>query len=416
MKNSQFKILHLSTSKFRGAGIAAFKLHLILENAGMASFFLSKESESRGYLYQILANIRKRFISDRYWNSITNKNKNQSIYCLHSINDYKLDSFADKILKETPFTPNVIFIHWVSGFINAKTIREIAQKTNARIIWTMMDNAPITGGCHYPWSCVGYEQECGFCPGLKDKKAKTDNSFYTLSQKKSLLKDIDISILCFSEGDYSRALRSKVFNKEKIYKTFLPVNKNNFTPHQNIQALKKRWGIPMGKRILLIGASNVQDERKGLSLFYDAWQQAILENCLILLVGKADNKYIKQLGKNVIFRGSVKENELIECYQIADFFICPSLEDSGPYMINQSLTCGTPIISFNIGIAIDLVKTDKTGYNCGKPSVNSLIKGLKYACTINDSQLKGLKTNCRQVADKELNDDKFIQSIYKITL
>jgi len=75
-------------------------------------------------------------------------------------------------LNQLPRYPNAIFIYWASGFINAKLIHDLATKTKARIYILMIDNAPITGGCHYPWECKGYENDCSNCPAIQSKLIK----------------------------------------------------------------------------------------------------------------------------------------------------------------------------------------------------------------------------------------------------
>ena len=45
-----------------------------------------------------------------------------------------------------------------------------------------------------------------------------------------------------------------------------------------------------------------------------------------------------------------REKQLIKFYQESDFFLSQSIQDLGPIMINESLACGVPVISFKIGI------------------------------------------------------------------
>lgn len=416
-KPSQFaNILHLSTSKFRGAGIATYNLHRYLEDYGYFSYLCVQESETRGYLHQKIAQIRKRFISDRIWDrlkGIAKKECSNTQYCLHSVNDYRLKDCSDKILAEIPFVPDIIIVHWVSGFINAEILKSLYDKTNASIYWVMMDNAPITGGCHYPWSCDGYKKLCGNCPGL-NLNGKNDITHLNLSNKKRFLEDVDISIVCLSESDYKRASQSSVFKDKPLYKMLLPVDSQKFKIPQSKKVIKEQFGIQPDHKVLLFGASNVQDKRKGIDIFNTAWNTVNHKNITILVIGKADKECLSELGNNTIYLGSVNEDKLSLCYQCADVFVCPTVEDSGPYMINQSLMCGTPVVSFNIGVAMDLVITGETGYNCGEPSVAGLEKGITAIISMSREDTDRMSEQCRAIAIEKCSVDQFVSDFNKM--
>ena len=46
---------------------------------------------------------------------------------------------------------------------------------------------------------------------------------------------------------------------------------------------------------------------------------------------------------------------------LTDFFVIPSIEDNLPNTVMESLSCGTPVIGFNIGGIPDMVIHNKTG-------------------------------------------------------
>lgn len=408
--NKSINILHLSTSRLRGAGIATSNLHQYLKDYGFSSYLCIQESEAKGFVHQKIAQIRKKVISDRIWNifkSIAQKKSNNTKYCLHSINDYKLKNHAESLLKTAPFTPDIIMVYWVSGFVNAELLKEMYDITKAPIYWVMMDNSPITGGCHYPWDCNGYMKQCGNCPGLNSKN-KDDISNLNLLSKKKFLENVDISIVSLSESDFRRASQSSVFKGKPHYKILLPVDSLKFSPPQSKNEVKAQFGIQLDHKVLLLGASNVQDKRKGIDLFDSAWQKVKYDNITIVVIGKADKECLSRIGNNIIYLGSVNESKLALCYQCADFFVCPTVEDSGPYMINQSLMSGTPVVSFNIGVAMDLVITGETGYNCGKPSINSLENGIIEMINMNQDDTKRMSLKCRELAISKCSIDQFI--------
>jgi glycosyltransferase involved in cell wall biosynthesis len=49
-------------------------------------------------------------------------------------------------------------------------------------------------------------------------------------------------------------------------------------------------------------------------------------------------------------------------YQAADAYLCTTIADAGPLMIPEALSCGTPVVSFDVGYAVDLLRDGETGY------------------------------------------------------
>ena len=77
------------------------------------------------------------------------------------------------------------------------------------------------------------------------------------------------------------------------------------------------------------------------------------------------------------------EKKLIKFYQESDFFINQSIQDVGPTMVSESLACGIPVISFDIGMSKDLIKNDRNGYLIKTKSSTNLAKILKKCIFIN---------------------------------
>ena len=91
---------------------------------------------------------------------------------------------------------------------------------------------------------------------------------------------------------------------------------------------------------------------------------------------------------------------IASAYQIADIFICPSIEDSGPTMINQSIMCGTPVVSFEMGVSPDLVITGKTGYMAKLKDSKDLAQGIFEILSLTDDNFNEMSDNCRKLALK----------------
>jgi len=81
-------------------------------------------------------------------------------------------------------------------------------------------------------------------------------------------------------------------------------------------------------------------------------------------------------------------------------FLCPSIEDSGPLMINESIMCGTPVVSFDMGVAPDLVHTGKTGYRATLKDSEDLARGIYKLLNLSDTEYAQMSGNCRELGLK----------------
>jgi glycosyltransferase involved in cell wall biosynthesis len=113
-----------------------------------------------------------------------------------------------------------------------------------------------------------------------------------------------------------------------------------------------------------------------------------------VLVGLTKNQ-IANLPEKII--GMEKTNnaeELAEIYSNADVFVNPTLEDTYPTTNLESISCGTPVVTYNTGGSIESI-TRETGIIIEKYD----IFGLKEAIIeITQNGKAYYKSNCRNHA------------------
>jgi glycosyltransferase involved in cell wall biosynthesis len=91
------------------------------------------------------------------------------------------------------------------------------------------------------------------------------------------------------------------------------------------------------------------------------------------------------------------EEELNKLFSASDLYVSTSLEDSGPLMINMSIMSGTPVVSFAMGVAFDLVN-EHTGALVPLGDAD-LLAAKMFSC-LNDEQFKNgtISKECRSFA------------------
>lgn len=387
-------VLNLSAIDYGGAGKFTLHFNDLLRKIACDTYLVVKDVKTN-YPHLIaypessekpIIKLQRKLAKQQYTEADTEKD-----YYFYTLYDRFSTISAKKIVALLPVNPDVIIVHWVSDFINSETLYELQKLSGAKVYILMLDNAPVTGGCHYPWSCEGYKTDCTACPALIKASIKWIAQKNLALKKEYLPKDA--TLLVFSDNDLNRARSSSLFKDKSIIK--LPgylVDETKYKPGNQTDA-KAYFNISKTQRIIFFGATSLTEKRKGMHLLIDALAHITAANVTYLVAGTAPDSWHHDQFKLV---GNLTEDHLIMAYQAADIFVCPTLEDSGPTMINQALMCGTPVVSFETGIGGDLVHTGKTGYRAKKNDSLDLATGINSLLNLSASDLQLLRDNSRK--------------------
>lgn len=329
-----------------------------------------------------------------------------------------------KITKKLPFKPDVILTYWTKFAFNQKLIYKLSKYYNAPVICIPMDMAPFTGGCHYSGTCERYKQNCEACPILKSNFLNFISQ-KTWNYKHEYIRKTELSVLVATSTMQNQINSSSLFFDKKINKLLLSIDENLFRPKEKNEA-RYYFNLPTNKKIIFIGAASLTETRKGISYFFEALNILIKmeknnftsDDIFVLFAGKnLENISIPFAYKHV---GYLKtQNELALAYQACDLFACPSIEDSGPLMINQAIMSGRPVVSFNIGVAPDLVIDNKTGYIAEIKNSNDFAIGLIKILNLSNTDWQIMSNNCRSLGLQELSSilhPKKLLSIFESTI
>jgi glycosyltransferase involved in cell wall biosynthesis len=94
------------------------------------------------------------------------------------------------------------------------------------------------------------------------------------------------------------------------------------------------------------------------------------------------------------------DDELAMHYAAADVFVLPTLADNLPNTVIESLACGTPVVSFDVGGVSDAVRHLETGFLAAPEDTAALAEGIRTLLA--DGQLRErLSRRAREVAETE---------------
>ena len=374
------RVLHVNTFDTGGAAIAAIRLHKSLLDQGVDSSLVTlyKSRNDIPFHYQF----PQRALSVppvRFWNRIinrlrgieTNPNKiwdtvKQSQLAFKKDLSENFEYFS---FNETPHRLeewslfgefDVINLHWVADFINWPTF--FSKTNNKKIVWTLHDFAPFTGGYHYPNGYNGYESGEENPPFLNDSRYANFVS-QQLTQKIQIFKEnnVEIKIVVLSNWLKQCSLKSTLF---KNFQHYLIPNSLDLEVYRPIEKNVARDILRLNKdsKILLFVSETVKNHRKG----FDILQKAISNvdwskwNIQVVTIGNVhelntDSHHVKNFGP-------IKDEILLSLlYSSADCFIMPSREDNLPNVMLESLACGTPVVAFSNGGMLDVIQDDVNG-------------------------------------------------------
>ncbi len=132
----------------------------------------------------------------------------------------------------------------------------------------------------------------------------------------------------------------------------------------------------------------------------------------LIIVGKGpDEKNLKKISKgNIEFKKDLPFEELLDLYQNAKAFVFAGIEDFGISFV-ESISCGTPVISFNKGGVKDIVN-DTNGILYDEHSVKSLLFAIESLENRNFSRKK-VRNSALRFSKKKFKENfkKYAESV-----
>lgn len=353
---------------------------------------------------------------------------NKYIKILPRINkDYSIQDFDETkehyktrdIVKKLQFKPDVILFLFPQNFLNTKNLFELNKLTGAPIYWYLMDSAALTGGCHYSWDCRRFTTGCGKCPGLYSEN-ENDQTAKNFKFKLHYITQTEISIISATEWQYQLGLTSRLFREKAMDKILLSVDQHvfNYVPKKEA---KRNYNIPENKKVIFFGSAFLNERRKGMRYLFEALKKVRQqpdvnpENILLLIAGNDFEQVKHEIPFEYRYLGLLANNEeLAAAFQASDIYICPSIEDSGPMMINQAIMCGIPSVTFNMGVALDLVINGRTGYCARLMDIDDLAFGILTLLNLDEETYDLYAKNCRNLAIESFTPQVQIEKFEKL--
>lgn len=386
-----------NTDSCGGAAIAAYRLFEGLRNEGVTVKMLVRDKATNdpdviscldferkgwiGKLDKLIWKIKNR-IRKQKWKKYPNR---ESIF----LND--LDSVSLlRAIRSIDF--DILHLHFVANrFLD---LRELT-KINKPIVWTLHDSWAFTGICHFFYDCKRYEECCGCCPMLHSDNPK-DYTNQIWKIKIEIYKNCDFHIVTPSNWLRNCASKSTLLSAFPISVIPNGINTQLYKP-LSVSEARESLGLNADKFYLLFGAVNAtSDSNKGFDLLLAALKQLEQTNYKqieLLVFGANQPSSELNFGFPTTYLGIIRdENKLIQIYNSVDLVIVPSRSENFSNTILESLSCGTPVVGFDIGGNSDLINHKQNGYLANPFDANDLANGIAWCLENNIDGVLSLNT------------------------
>lgn len=248
------------------------------------------------------------------------------------------------------FAPDIIHLHNIHGYyLHYPTLFSWLGSYGRPVLWSLHDCWAFTGHCPFYTShdvkCERWRTGCGKCPlkSLYPSSLCTDRSAANLVDKVRAFTSISNLILLpvsdWLAGELAQSKLSAIPRETVKIDVDLAV----FKP-----------SVPSQGHRTVLGVASNWNPLKGLEFFIKLREQ-LPKEVEIRLVGSVPCKI--PAGINAL--GTVSDrSELAREYSMASVFVNPTYADNYPMTNHEAFACGTPIVSRNVGGALEDIMAD----------------------------------------------------------
>ena len=386
-------ILHINQSDIiGGAAIAAHRLHKGLLHQGIQSRLLVDRAQNNNDSVSEL--VRKRYLeglSGRVGYHL-------GLNCISLTGSFKIPDHHFYVESD------ILNFHNLHGdYFNYLSIPKLTRDKPA--VLTLHDMWSFTGHCAYSFDCDRWKTGCGSCPYLDScPSTGRDNTKIEWKLKRWIYSRSNLTIISPSKWLANLASES-LLKRFPIRHIPNGIDTDTYKP-LDPEACRSALGIPNKKKVILFTAHSLRDPRKGSDLLFSALQRlpdTIKPEILLLVLGEGGDSLASLSGIQTMPLGYIGGDRLKAIvYSAADISICPTRADNLPLVLQESMACGTPMVSFDVGGVPEVVRPGFTGLLAKAEDSNDFSEKIVQLLTDEQMQQR-MANNCRETALNEFS-------------
>ena len=250
------------------------------------------------------------------------------------------------------FKPDIVVLHNIDGLVKLEDL----PKIDVPVVWRMHDAWPLLGTRHY--------QQGGGPSRFSGLFAKID--LWTEQRKRQALAKMPSLTLAPPSEWLARLARTC---QPHLAVSVIPngIDTGMFVPHSNRDGARRDLGLGDNDFVILFGAAaGKADPRKGFDLLEDALAKSHALagfNRIVLGTFGSEKGRSTICGVPAIHFGQVSDRKaLANIYALADLTVVPSREENLSLTVLESMSCGTPVVAFDIGGMPDMIQSGINGW------------------------------------------------------
>jgi glycosyltransferase involved in cell wall biosynthesis len=416
------RVLHLTSNDAHTGGAAAVeRLHRHLLAAGQDSL-VAHAGSLYGYPGEV--DLRRGMIgqvADKVWRLASDSAGGPSMW---------RPSWRAQGRKAEALRPDVVHVHWTYGMRGIPLSWVCGLSRRMPVVWTMHDMWAITGGCTNPQGCERWRSGCGSCPQIagdtsmeKSMEFGLDATAWLWRRKRYALERARLGVVAPSKWMHTRLEASGSFAPERIAVVPNVVDTDVFAPRER-ESARAALGIePCALVVLFAGKPDNVTAYRGrypimldvLSRLRESLAPEEASKLVVLLVGAGGEALAGQLGAiRSVCAGRVEsEAEMSRCFAASDVYLNTTQYDNFPAIVQESLSCGVPVVASVVGGIPEMVVHGETGMLAQPQDSAEFTAHLRKVLV--DHELRGrLTANARLLAQERFSPESVLPAMLDV--
>jgi len=285
-------------------------------------------------------------------------------------------------------------LHNIDGLLSIEAIGRFDRP----VVWRVHDMWAMCGSEHYT-------NEVGPYASSPHGQGPDWFSRWAFRRKQAAFPSIPSLTICSPSQWLAREFaNSALFHDRPIVVVPNGVDTELFHPQDRASA-RSALGLDPDRPLVVFGAaSGTEDHRKG----FDLLLKALADNRVSFL--EAGTRFlafgggvIPDIGLPIRNMGVVgNRRQLQQIYSAASLMVVPSRMENLSLTVIEALSCGTPVVAFDIGGMPDMIEKDRTGWLVAPFDTDALGKRILDGAKIGESSVS-IRNNCRRMAVERFN-------------
>jgi len=373
-----------------GGAISTHRLHTGLRKAGIDSRILcSRPTQPTSVA------IPRAPRAERMLSRVTQRLGLNDVHCVGAFRIKHLPAFQEA---------DVVNFHGIHGqFFSYLALPALTAEKPA--VFTVRDMWPLTGHCAVNYDCERWRTGCGKCPYPAAPPALPsgrDGTRLEWKLKRWAYHNSRMTVVALSTR-LTEQLKQSMLGHFPI--CHIPNGVDTEAYHPLDQAMcRTALGIAAHKKVLLFAAGHLDRKNKGGEALLRALHglpPALQKDVVLLLMGEGGEGLAGATtldARPVGYVGGARLKSLL--YVAADLFVLPTSGEGLPNVLLESMACGTPMVSFDVGGVPDLVRPGVTGYLAASADVDDFRRGILMLLE-DTAGRAAMGQHCRDIAVKE---------------